>query len=94
MVLDASNLVASKVEDTEVLQTPENVRGDQMDEVSIKSQLQQLSLVEKGPGLQGRDTVVLEVQIMKVPQVIQVLKSDLYNAIVLEEDGLCKARKE
>lgn len=52
MVLDASDLVAGKVEDTEVLQTPEHVRGDQVDEVSIESQLQQLALVEKGPRFQ------------------------------------------
>lgn len=53
MILDPSNLVAGEVEYPEMLQTLKNVRGDQVNEVSIEGQLQQLPLAEKGPGLQG-----------------------------------------
>ena len=53
LVLDSSDLVARKVKDPEVLQTPEHVRGDQVDEVTVEGQLQKLPLAEKGSGLQG-----------------------------------------
>lgn len=71
-----------------MLQTSKHVRGDQVDEVTIESQLQQLPLAEESPGLQGRDAVVLEVQIMEAAEASQVLKTDLHNSIVLEENGL------
>lgn len=88
MVLYPSDLVAGEVEDPEVLQAPEHVRGDQMDEVTIECKLQQLPLAEEGPGLKGRDAVILEVQVMEAAQTSQVLEADLHNGIVLEEDGL------
>ena len=53
VVLDTSDLVASKVKDPKVLQTPKHVGSDQVDEVAIESKLQQLCLVEKCPRLQG-----------------------------------------
>ena len=88
VVLDTSDLVASKVKDPKVLQTPKHVGSDQADEVAIESKLQQLCLVEKCPRLQGWDAVVLEVQVMEATQTSQVLKTDLHYSIVLEEDGL------
>lgn len=88
VVLDSSDLVASEVEDPKVLQTPEHIRGDQVDEVTIEGQLQQLDLVEKRPRLQGRDAVVLEVQVMEAAQASQILKTDLHYSVVLEEESL------
>lgn len=88
VVLNSGDLVASEVEDAQVLQTPKHVRGDEVNEVTIEGQLQQLSLTEKGPGLQGRDAVVLQVKVMEAAQMIQVLKTDLDYSIVLQEDSL------
>lgn len=88
MVLDSSYLVAGEVEDPEVFQTPKHIRGNQVDEVTIESQLQQLPLAEKCPGLQSRDAVVLEVQVMQAAQASQVLEADLHYSVVLEEEGL------
>lgn len=94
MILDASDLVASKVEDTKVLQTPKHVRGHQVDEVAVEGQLQKLALIEEGPGLQGWDAVILEVQVMEATQATQVLKAYLHYGIVLEEDRLCGRQGE
>lgn len=94
MILDASDLVASEVEDTKVLQTPKHVRGHQVDEVAIEGQLQQLALVEEGPGLQGWDAVVLEVQVMEASQATQVFKTYLHYGVVLQEDRLCGRQGE
>lgn len=88
VVLDSSYLVAGEVEDPKVFQTPKHIRGNQVDEVTIEGQLQELPLVEKCPGLQGRDAVVLEVQVMEAAQASQVLKADLHYSVVLEEESL------
>ena len=53
VVLKLRDLVPSQVEDPEVLQAPEHVCCDQVDEVPVEGQLQQLSLAEEGPVLQG-----------------------------------------
>ena len=71
-----------------MLQTPKHVSGDQVDEVAIEGQLQQLALAEKGPRLQCRDAVVLEVEVMEAAQPVQILEADLHYSVVLEEDGL------
>lgn len=71
-----------------MLQAPEYVRGDQVDEVAVEGQLQQLTLAEEGARLQGRDAVVLKVQVVETAQPRQVLETDLDYSIVLEEDGL------
>lgn len=88
VVLDSSDLVAGKVEDAKVLQTPKHIRGNQVNEVTIEGQLQELPLVEKCPGLQGRDAVVLQVQVMEAAKVSQVLKANLHYSVVLEEESL------
>lgn len=76
-----------------MLQASEHIWGDQMDEVTVKGQLQQLSLAGKCPGLQGRDTVVLEVEVMEVAKTSHVLQADLCYRIVLKKNGL-KGRQE
>lgn len=92
VILHSGDLVPGEVQDPEVLQTPEHVRGDQVDEVAIKRQLQQLALAEKRPRLQRRDAIILKIEIMEAAQSSQVLKTDLHYGVVLEEDGL-KARR-
>lgn len=88
MVLHPGDLVASQVQDPQVLQTPEHVGGDQVDEVAVEGQLQQLALAEEGARLQRRDAVVLEVEVVQAGQPSQVLEADLHDGVVLEEDGL------
>lgn len=88
MVLHPGDLVAGQVQDPQVLKTPEHVRGDQVNEVAVQGQLQQLALAKEGAGLQRRDAVVLEVEVVQAGQTSQVLEADLHDGVVLEEDGL------
>ncbi|TNN74458.1 hypothetical protein EYF80_015238 [Liparis tanakae] len=81
-------LDAVLLQDPQVLQTPKHVRGDQVDEVAVEGQLQQLPLAEECPGLQRRYAVVLKVEVMEAVEASQVLKTDLHDGVVLEEDGL------
>lgn len=71
-----------------MLQTSKHIRGHQVDEVTVEGQLQELPLIEKCPRLQGRDAVVLEVQVMEAAQASQVLKADLHYSVILEEESL------
>lgn len=94
MVLHSSDLVAGQVQDPQVLQTPEHVGGDQVDEVAVEGQLQQLALAEEGAGFQRRDAVVLEVEVVQAGQPSQVLEADLHDGVVLEKDGLLEDEAE
>lgn len=88
VVLHSGDLVSGQVEDSEVLQTPEHVCGDEVDEISIEGELKKLPLTEESPRLQRGDAVVLEVEVMEATKSGQVQETDLHNGVVLEEDGL------